>query len=298
MTDFVWSIDDAGSGGSKMVESLRRTTEFFDSRGIKSTWFTVPKAGGNPMSAAWKEALITAKDSGHDLQLHGLTHADCYEFGPPAWPATIILPALQSEFEERQDELIKRYTVASLRARIEEGMDIFDRALGVQPTVFRAPCGAISKPMFAALDEVGLKFHTCRYISGTGYAHLPHNSGKIEQKWVDEIPPRPFRWYHGIVEAPIINEYTWRGAGQFSAEFIDLAKQDLSLASESSPIVIILMHTHGIADDYDHAFRLIDAVVEHVGRKAGSKFATLGELASTGALLKAATGEGSDFLAV
>jgi len=298
MTDFVWSIDDAGSGGRQMVESLRRTTEFFDSRGIKSTWFTVPKAGGKPLSAAWKQALVAAQDAGHDLQLHGLTHADCYEFGPPAWPATTILPTLQSEFEARRHELISRYTVANLRARIEEGMDIFERELGVQPTVFRAPCGAISKPMFAALREVGLKFHTCRYISGTGYAHLPHNSGKIEQQWVDEIPPRPFRWYHGIIEVPIVNEYTWRGAGRFSDQFIDLARQDLSAASEASPVVVVLMHTHGIADDYDHAFRLIDAVVEHVGRTAGTRFATLGELAATGALLNAATDEGSDFRTV
>ncbi len=298
MTEYVWSIDDAGQGGSKMIESLQKTTEFFDSRGIKSTWFTVPKAGDKPLSAAWKAALVAAKDSGHDIQLHGLTHGDCFEFGPPAWPATIINPGFQEEFDERRDELMKRYTVANLRARIEEGLDIFDRELGVQPTVFRAPCGAISKPMFAALDEVGIKFHTCRYISGTGYAHLPHNSGKIEQEWIDEIPSRPFRWYHGIIEAPIINEYTWRGSGQFSAEYIELAKQDLNLASESSPIVIILMHTHGIADDYDHAFRLIDSVVEHVGSKAGSQFTTLGELASSGALSKAAVGEGADFLAV
>ena len=34
MTDYVWSIDDAGQGGSKMVESLQKTTEFFDSRGV------------------------------------------------------------------------------------------------------------------------------------------------------------------------------------------------------------------------------------------------------------------------
>ena len=28
------------------------------------------------MIAAWKETLIAARDAGHDLQLHGLTHAD------------------------------------------------------------------------------------------------------------------------------------------------------------------------------------------------------------------------------
>ena len=50
MTVYSWSIDDAGSGGSAMVESLRRSTEFFSSRGLGSTWFTVPKGGGKPMT--------------------------------------------------------------------------------------------------------------------------------------------------------------------------------------------------------------------------------------------------------
>ncbi|MEM7131614.1 MAG: DUF2334 domain-containing protein [Chloroflexota bacterium] len=298
MTTYVWSIDDAGSGGSKMVESLRQATQFFSSRGVGSTWFTVPKAGDRPLSAAWKEALIAARDAGHDLQLHGLTHADCYEFGPPVWPATSILPTLQSDFVQRSDELMPRYTVTNLRARIEEGMAIFANDLGVEPTVFRAPCGAISKPMFAALREVGIGYHTCMYISGTGYAHLPHNDGEITQKWVDEIPHQPYRWYDGIVEIPILNEYTWKGAGQRSAEFIDLAKQDLDHIRQKSPIVVILMHTHGIADDYEHTFRLIDAVIEHVGQQNGATFATMGELAASGALDQAATVEGPDILPV
>lgn len=298
MTTYVWSIDDAGSGGGRMVESLRRTSQFFSSRGLGSTWFTVPKAGGKPLSSAWKEALVAARDAGHDLQLHGLTHADCYEFGPPAWPATSILPTLQADFDQRRHELMPRYTVANLRARIEEGMEIFARELGVEPTVFRAPCGAISKPMFTALREVGIGYHTCMFISGSGYAHLPHNTGDLTQEWVDDIPHQPYRWYDDIIEVPILNEYTWRGAGQRSAAFIELARNDLDRIREESPVVVMLMHTHGIADDYEHTFRLIDAVSAHVGQQPGATFATMGELAASSALAQAATVQGPDNLPV
>lgn len=298
MTHYVWSIDDAGSGGSKMVESLVRATRFFASRGLGSTWFVVPKANHRPLTTAWRQALATARDEGHDLQLHGLTHADCYEFGPPIWPATSILPTLQAEYDQRQSELRHRYTVSNLRARIEEGLEVFATDLEVKPTVFRAPCGAISKPMFAALQEVGIGFHTCMYISGTGYAHLPHNSGELKQDWVSHIPHQPFRWYHDIIEVPILNEYTWSGSGQRSDEFIELARQDLDRIHGKSEVVVILMHTHGIADDYDHTFRLVDAVTEHVGRKSDAAFTTLGELAASGALTRAATMEGPDILPV
>lgn len=291
-------MDDAGWGDSVLVESLKRTTEFFGSRGLASTCFAVPKPWGNSMSAEWKEALIAARRAGHDLQPLGLTHSDCYEFGPPAWPATHLLPTLQSEFDARSEELMQRYTVDRLRARIEEAMEIFSQDYGVMPAVFRAPCGAISKPFFTALRAAGIGCHSGVFISGSGYAHVEDGGGEVTQMWVDDIPYRPFRWYEDIVEVPILNEYTWHESGQHSAEFVDLARQDLDRISQYSPVVVIMMHTHGNADDFEHTFRVIDAVSEHVGRKPGASFATLGELAASGALADAATVKGPDILEV
>jgi peptidoglycan/xylan/chitin deacetylase (PgdA/CDA1 family) len=295
MTTYIWSIDDAGSG--KLVESMSRTCEFFDSRGVKSTWFTIPKANDAPMSPEWRAVVTKEIRAGHDIQLHGLTHADCYEFGPPAWPATDILTTLGPNFVTRREELMPRYTVEKLQARLEEGMEIFKTELGVTPTAFRAPCGAISKPFFTALRNIGIRYHSSVYISGAGYQHLPHNSGNLTPVWVEEVPHHPFVWYEDIVEAPILNEYTWRGSGQRSEEFIALAKQDIDRIAQESPIAVLLMHTHGIADDYNHAFRLIDAVIEHVGRQGGD-FATFDEVIRSGALDAAATTQGADMLAI
>jgi peptidoglycan/xylan/chitin deacetylase (PgdA/CDA1 family) len=296
MTTYIWSIDDAGSG-EHLIESMDRTCAFFDSRGVKSTWFVIPKPNDAPLSSGWRTELAKEIQAGHDIQLHGLTHSDCYEFGPPAWPATSILSTMQSNFDARHDELMPRYTVEKLQARLEEGIEIFRTELGVDPTAFRAPCGAISKPLFAALRNVGIHYHSVMYISGTGYQHLPHNSGILEPKWVDEIPHRPFVWYDDVVEAPILNEYTWRGSGKRTEEFIALARQDIDRIAEESPIAVLLMHTHGIADDFEHTFRLIDAVVEHVERSGGD-FATFDDVIRSGALASAASERGPDLLTV
>lgn len=296
MTTFVWSVDDAGSGGAEMMQAMQRLCRFLEERDQRATWFVVPKARNQTLSAEWTAALIAARDAGHDLQLHGLTHEDCYEFGPPAWPATYISPNFQPDFERRREELLPRYTVERLQARIEEGIAIFREKLGVEPTLFRAPCGAISKPMFEALKNAGIRYHSVMYLSATGYAHLPHNSGDLTPQWTASIPHQPFRWYSGVVEIPMLNEYTWRGAGQRSAEFIDLARRDVSRIVEESPVAVILMHTHGIADDMEHAFRLIDAVIDEVGSE--HDFSTLGDLARAGALDAAATVSGPDLLAI
>ncbi len=298
MTTYVWSIDDPGLGGSDQAESMRRTSRFFDSRGLRATWFAVPKPGGKPLTDDWKRALCEARDAGHDVQLHGLTHADCFEFGPPAWPATAISPELLTTFESRREELMARYTVENLRARIEEGQELFERELGVHPTVFRAPCNSISKAMFEALRQTGILYHSVAYISGTGYDHLPHRrSAALTPAWTEAIPHHPFRWYSGIVEAPMLNEYTWRGASAREPEFLALARADVERIARESPIAVILMHTHGIADNEAYAFRLIDAVAAQVQQQGGT-FATLGELAESGALTRAATVDGPDTLTV
>lgn len=80
--------------------------------------------------------------------------------------------------------------------------------------------------------------------------------------------------------------------------FNELARNDLDRIREESPVVVLLMHTHGIADDYEHTFRLIDAVSAHVGQQPGATFATMGELAASSALAQAATVQGPDNLPV
>jgi hypothetical protein len=124
------------------------------------------------------------------------------------------------------------------------------------------------------------------------------SGGAIEQEWTDEIPHRPFRWYSGVVEAPILNEYTWRGASRRAMEYTALAAADVDRIASESPVAVFLMHTHGIADDYEYAFRLVDAMLAHISRRRYGVFTTLGDLSEAGDLAEAATGEGPDILAV
>lgn len=297
-TTFAWTIDDAGMGGERMIESVGRTASVLESRGLRATWFVVPRPGGEPLPEPWRAALLDARERGHDLQLHGLTHEDCYEFGPPNWPATDILPSLGPEFERRRAELSPRYTRERLRGRIAEGIERFETAFGARPSVFRAPCGAISRPMFEALADLGIRYHSCCYVSGTGYDHLPHRQRTVRHAWADTYPHRPFRWYAGVVEAPILNEWTWAGARRQQEAMFEAARADLDRIRVESPVAVLLSHTHGIADDYEHAFAVVDAVLEHLDRSGDRRFETLGELAASGELDRAATVDGPDLLAI
>lgn len=297
-TWFVWTMDDAGAGGTDMIEAMLSVCRFLEARGIRMTVFVIPKPGGQSVREEWVNALQELHEVGHDLQLHGLTHEDCFEFGPPNWPATDIVPSFIEEFERRREELLPRYTLPNLRARIEEGIEILRERLGVKPSVFRAPCGAISKPMFDALQHLGIGYDSSMCISGVGYEHLPHRSGIIAQKWVNDIPHTPFRWYSDVVEVPILNEYTWRGAWQREQEFIALAKEDVNRIARESKVAVFVTHTHGVSDNLEYAFRLMDTVIEHVRANNLGDFATLGELVENGELERAVEASGPDILSV
>jgi len=294
MTTFLWSIDDAGSGGPGMVESLRKTVEQMAILDLRATWFVVPKAAGQPISDEWCAALAEARDQGHDIQLHGLTHADCQEFGPPAWPATAILPSLKPDFDARRDEFLPRYSVENLQSWIEEGLAIFDQRLGVVPTAFRAPCGARCQNLYRALKNVGIGYESAVFVSGTGYAHLEHGDGQVVSRWEPGVPVTPFRYYHGVVQAPILNEYTWRGAWQRSPEFVALARADIERAAAASDVVVLLAHTHGIANHYDHAWRMMTFIQEVVESEGLGKFGTFSEVIASGKMDAAAAGSLDD----
>jgi peptidoglycan/xylan/chitin deacetylase (PgdA/CDA1 family) len=284
---FCWTNDDAGSGGEAMITSLTRTCAYLESRGKRGTWFVVPKPRGERLGAAWKEALWAARDAGHDLQLHGLTHGDCFEFGPPVAPAITISPGFVEQFRAKEGEHRERYTPERMRERLEEGIALFQEDLGVTPTVFRAPCGAISEGLFAALAAVGIRYETSQYLNLGCYNHLPSRNRPPEQEWTDRWPHRPFRWIAGVTQCPILGEYTWRDAASHEDAFAALAAADCERALTESDVAVLLSHTHGVAGDYDYAFRTFDRIFERT-QALGARWATMGELAQSGALDAAA----------
>src|SRR5207302_6250339 len=111
-------------------------------------------------------------------------------------------------------------------------------------------------------------------------------------------PHRPFRWYSGIIEIPILNEYTWRGARDHEPQMLALMRADVAQIVGESPIVVILLHTHGIEHDLDYAIRMVDSLRDRAAELGPYAFATLRDLAASGAVDRAVTVEGPDILAI
>ena len=203
------SGDDAGFGD---VELFARYLSFFREWNVPLTLFVTPLSGGRPLyeDRAWVEVLRKAQDEGHDLQLHGYEHAS-FEFG---FPPSFMLdrsPAVRRIMEDRQERerLAASHTVAALQEKLERAIDIFRRALGVDPLGFRAPILMVCPAMFEALAKVGIVYDSSLAVSPCGWHYMMQRyAPPASDPWDPDVACRPFNHSAGIVEIPLASEYT------------------------------------------------------------------------------------------
>jgi peptidoglycan/xylan/chitin deacetylase (PgdA/CDA1 family) len=207
---FCVTVDDVCLDGYSTEGHMQTLLRFFESEGVKATFFVVPRAGGIPLEerTGYVELLKQALAQGHALGQHGLEH-DRFETGIP--PRMILeLPhegpareRLAKEHAKIQDNL----EVPALRKRLAQGRRMLEDALGSEIAGFRAPCLSVCDNLFAALDAEGFQYDSSQYLQEAGWDLI---SGK-------PLNPRPIArknflqsQYAGKMRSlALTTEYTW-----------------------------------------------------------------------------------------
>src|SRR5579875_1246514 len=146
----VFTNDDAGDGD---VDCFDELLDFLRRRHVRGTFFTIPCARGKPLTERpeWINALKRAIEDGHEIGLHGYVHTG-FEFGrPPDFMLDLMGPAAWEILRSRRRELADDWRKDVLQKKIELGIAIFERALGLRPKSWRSPCCAVCTNLFLAL---------------------------------------------------------------------------------------------------------------------------------------------------
>ena len=284
--------DDPGSGD---LDLFRRYVAFFREHGVRLTLFVVPQGRGRPLyeDEPWVAALKAARDEGHDLQLHGLTH-ESFEFGFPPEFMLARSPRVRRIMEDpAQVERIRAgLTVGALRDRLERGIEIFRRALGADPIGFRAPVLMVCDEMFEALAQVGLGYDSSMALSPRGWHHITQRfDSTIEETWDITLEWGPFRYKSGVVEVPLASEYSAHAAWDEVERRAALMAEEYDRFSERGGVFAPLTHFHSMFGhmSYRRAFDEVDVTMElrgaeiyrrffeHVRRRGNATFRTLTE---------------------
>lgn len=255
-------------------------------KNVRGNFFTVPTPGGKPISGEWIRALGLAMDDGHKLEMHGLTHsapAGC-EFGITPPFVLDVMKDGRKIVRERRTEIEKELTVSNINEKLKKGLDILKRTLNIVPKGFRSPCLAVHENMFTALKENDFEFDSSIAINTGGWRYISKHQGLKYLKreyadlggWAKGIKPKPYLQGCGLVEVPILSEYTWFLREEDVRRQLDIALDDLNRVHRAQGVFVVLSHFYALTGDYSAGLKVYDKLFDYARRK-GAEFVTMEE---------------------
>lgn len=272
---FVLTNDDAGGANPHLFREL---LDFLAVQNVPATFFVVPMSGGIPLDQKpeWLDLLRRALSEGHELQLHAFDHGSTFEFGVPPGFMLDIIPDAKARWEREPEVIRAEHTVERMRDRIERGKEIFSRALGFEPRGFRGPCLSMCDATYQALAETGFRWSSNLVVNPMGWRYI-NGDYDAGEPWQPNVPPHPFRYRSGIIEVPMISEYTWYLKEKDLERHYALIKDDFERVRQVSGAFVTLSHYYALTGEWSTGLRVYERLLADA-RSAGARFATVSQL--------------------
>ncbi len=260
---FVVTVDDAGLSQPLDVEA--RSIAFFESLGVRASFFVIPETPEGRCiadDAGWLARARSYEQRGFDYQLHGWRH-EGFEFGPPEpWMARICGAEAIAAEAEGFVGMRPLWSDEALRGKLRRAMAGFGRAFDRSPQVFRAGCLAAAGDAFRIMGEMGLRFDSDKIVNPRAWDFIAEEFGST-RPWDPRVPPAPYRLTEAVVELPCIGEYAWTPTAATLPRFVALAREDLERVHAAGGLFILMCHQQRIGDQQDDLPRR--ALAEVVG---------------------------------
>ena len=282
----IFTSDDVGtSSAPRSFEAFNTVTAWLESRGLRATFFWVPKAGDDPeaLHRAWLPTLEATEAKGHDFQLHGLTHSTCLEFGLTQESTRRSNPKPFEEYERNREHWEREHSVASLTAKLQEASEIYERVLGRRPLVFRAPCFGMCPNAYTALHNVGIVHSSSRGLNPTATAYTITKDRSLRH-WSPDYACHPRVEPPGVTEYVAIEDLTIRGVPVEEYEDrLDLFRSELShffAESREDSVLVLCTHFNAMYATWDQTRRLFDELLDWLAGEGVREWRTFTEYIS------------------
>jgi peptidoglycan/xylan/chitin deacetylase (PgdA/CDA1 family) len=270
---FALTNDDAGGENPHLFAEL---LDFLAAHEMVATFFVVPMSGGKPLDQKpeWLRLLERARAAGHELQLHALDHGSTFEFGVPPDFMLDIIPDAKAKWQKEPAVVQAEHTVANMGSKLDRGMEIFERALGYAPAGFRGPCLSMCDATYQALADRGFIWSSNLVVNPMGWRYINRDYDAGEP-WQPDIPPHPFHYKSGLIEVPMLSEYTWYLKDEDIERHFGLIKDDFDRVQQSGNPFVSLSHYYAMTGKWAAGLRVYQRLLEHAQRTGSLRFCTL-----------------------
>ena len=274
-TLFCLTNDDAGSQQPELFGEL---LDFLAEQQVPATFFVVPAAGGVPLDQKpeWLDLLHRALDEGHELQHHGFNHG-VFEFGVPPGFMLDIIPEAKERWQREPEAVRAEHTLEVLRTKLARGVEILTPILGHGPQGFRSGCLATGDAMYRALAEQGFSWSSNRVVNPMGWRYI-NRDYDADEPWQADILPRPFLYKSGLVEVPMLSEYTWLLHAEDVERHYELIRRDYDRARRESGVFVALSHYYAMTGEYAAGLQVYERLFAYARDTGDVRFCTVGEL--------------------
>ncbi len=274
---FAMTVDDVALANWCKAENFCKLIDFFDSEGIPATFFVVPvdeesNLPFNQLPDGYAEIIGAAQRRGHVFAQHGLSH-NRFELGiPPEMILDLPHEAENKRFaRENAEALAREHSTENCRAKLRQGREILEKALGFPIKGFRAPALQESPGMFKALAEEGYLFDSSSCLQETGWDYILDRM---------DVPAREItreRWQqmraksHGLM-LPLTCDYTWYLTEKKYAAAMRLAEHDFRQCLEADIPFVTVCHVDPVFEGEGIRFlRELFAFARSEGANLGRK---------------------------
>lgn len=278
MTETLFALTNDDAGGDR-PELFRELLDFLAEQRVPATFFVTPAAGGRPLGQKpeWLHLLKRALDEGHELQLHGLDHGSTFECGVPPQFMLDIIPEDKARWQENPEVIQAAHTLALMSDRIARGKEIFTRTLGYVPQGFRAPCLSMCDNSYQVLADQGFRWSSNLVVNPMGWRYI-NRQYDADEPWQKDVPPHPFPYKAGIIEIPMLSEYTWYLKDDDLDRHFSLIQDDLHRVRRAGGAFVALSHYYAMTGEWATGLRVYERLFAHARAQGGVRFCTLSRL--------------------
>jgi peptidoglycan/xylan/chitin deacetylase (PgdA/CDA1 family) len=273
---FAFTNDDAGGANPHLFREL---LDFLAAQKVPATFFVVPMSGGKPLDEKpeWLDLLQRARSEGHELQLHAFDHGSTFEFGVPPDFMLDIIPDAKARWQREPEVVQAEHTLANMSDKITRGKEIFARALGYEPVGFRGPCLSMCDATYQALADHGFRWSSNLVVNPMGWRYINRDYDAGEP-WQPDVPPHPFRYKSGLIEVPMISEYTWYLKDEDVERHYGLIRDDFDRVRRAGGAFVTLSHYYAMTGEWRAGQRVYARLLDYARGAGELGFCTVSQL--------------------
>ncbi len=276
--ELCWTVDDPALRTYSTIDEFKQLLNFLKDNSVPATFFVPPYGDGIPLAKKpeWIRALKIAIDDGHEIQLHGYEHT-AFEFG---YPPSFILAyehKVAQEIRDKKGKIEKQLALKKIEERLQRGIEMFEKTMGFVPTGFRSPYLSMHKNTIKALKNFGFKYDSSFVVNPKGWRYIAKDYS-TDVKWQSDVPPRAYRLKSGILEIPIISEYTWYLKKKDFSRQLELALEDFKKVKGLNGVFTTLSHVAPMTGEFSIGLKVYERLINFAREQGDVQFCTLSEV--------------------